>query len=225
MRFAEAAVRLERLPDRLAGTLGAGRLPPGPAVLMPVFTDGRVRADVRLDAVAGDRPAAVLVLVVPSSSGSAAVILTERATYDGIHSGEVSFPGGKVERDDTDIEGTALREATEEIGLDPAAARVELLGRLDTLRIPVSRFSLTPIVALARRRPVLRPSESEVARIIEAPLAAFLPGAPIEIVERLVRDWPLRYGGYRMDGLHVWGATARILGQLGAVIAELVVGP
>ena len=221
MRFAEAAVRLERLPDRLAGTVGAGRLPPGPAALMPVFSDGRARADVRLDAVTADRPAAVLVLVVPSSSGSAAVILTERATYDGIHSGEVSFPGGKVEPDDTDLERTALREATEEIGLDPAAARVELLGRLDTLRIPVSRFSLTPIVALARRRPVLRRSESEVARIIEAPLAAFLPGAPIEIVEQMVRDWPLRYGGYRLDGLHVWGATARILGQLGAVVAEL----
>jgi len=217
MHFEEAAERLARLPDRLAGT----RLPPGPASLMPVFTDGRPRTERRLGHVAGDRPAAVLVLVAPASDGSAVVILTERSTYDGAHSGEVSFPGGKVEAEDESLEATALREAAEEVGLDPGAARVEVLGRLDELRIPVSRFSIRPVVAIARQAPVLTPAPAEVARIIAAPLAAFLPGAPIEIVERQVRDWPLRYGGYRVDGLHVWGATARILGQLGAVVAAL----
>ena len=250
MRFEEAAARLVRLPDRIAvpsgssvsrlaspgGRLPPGplsltpesglgsrpaRLPPGPVSLMPVFTDGRPRTELRLGAVAGDRPAAVLVLVVPGMDGSAVVILTERATYEGMHSGEVSFPGGKVEPGDADLEATALRESAEEVGLDPSAAGVEVLGRLDPLRIPVSRFSITPIVAIARRAPVFQTSVAEVARIIEAPLAAFLPDAPIEIVERQVRDWPLRYGGYRIEGLHVWGATARILGQLGAVVAEL----
>jgi hypothetical protein len=73
-------------------------------------------------------------------------------------------------------------------------------------------------VAIAERRPILTPSPDEVARVLEPPVAAFLPGAPIEVVERTIRDWPLRYGGYRIDGLHVWGATARILGQLGAVL-------
>jgi 8-oxo-dGTP pyrophosphatase MutT (NUDIX family) len=199
------------------------RLPPGPVSLMPIFTDGRPRTAMRLGEVPGDRPAAVLVLVAPSPDGSAVVILTERATYEGMHSGEVSFPGGKVETGDADLEMTAFREASEEIGLDPIAAGVQLLGRLDPLRIPVSRFSITPVVAIARRSPVLHGSASEVARIIWAPLDAFLPDAPVEIVERQVRDWPLRYGGYRIDGLHVWGATARILGQLGAVVAELEV--
>lgn len=229
MRFEEAAARLARLPDRIAAGSGPGtalggrsmRLPPGPVALMPVFTDGRPRTELRLGEVPGDRPAAVLVLVAPGVDGSAVVILTERATYEGMHSGEVSFPGGKVEGGDADLEATALREAAEEVGLDPVAAEVELLGRLDPLRIPVSQFSITPVVAIARRSPVLRGSASEVARIIWAPLAAFLPDGPIEVVERQVRDWPLRYGGYRIDGLHVWGATARILGQLGAVIAEL----
>jgi len=227
MEFEEAAARLARLPDRWPGSSavdgGAApvRLPAGPAVLMPVFTDGRPRSELHLAEVAGDRPAAVLVLVAPGSDGSAIVILTERATYDGVHSGEVSFPGGKVEADDVDLEATALREAAEEVGLDPVAAGVRLLGRLDPLRIPVSRFSITPVVAIARRPPVLLASASEVARIVVAPLAAFLPGASIEIVERHVRDWPLRYGGYRIGDLHVWGATARILGQLGAVVAEL----
>ena len=70
------------------------------------------------------------------------------------------------------------------------------------------------------RRPALTANEAEVARILTPPVSAFLPGAPIEIVERTIRDWPLRYGGYRIDGLHVWGATARILGQLGAVLGS-----
>ncbi len=222
MQFDEAAARLSRLPDRTA--VGArGRLPPGPVVLMPVFTDGRPRSELRLEAVPGDRPAAVLVLVAPSVDGTAVVILTERATYEGMHSGEVSFPGGKVEPGDADLEATALREAEEEVGLDPAAAEVEVIGRLDPLRIPVSSFSITPVLGIARRSPELQAFESEVARIIWAPLDAFLPDAPVEIVERQVRDWPLRYGGYRIDGLHVWGATARILGQLGALVAELAV--
>jgi 8-oxo-dGTP pyrophosphatase MutT (NUDIX family) len=217
MQFDEAAARLARLPDRTVGR----RLPPGPVSLMPVFSDGRPRTELRLEAVPGDRPAAVLVLVAPGPDGAAVVILTERATYEGMHSGEVSFPGGKVEPGDLDLEATALREAEEEVSLDAVAAEVELLGRLDPLRIPVSSFGITPILAIARRAPELHAFESEVARIIAAPLAAFLPDAPIEIVERQVRDWPLRYGGYRIDGLHVWGATARILGQLGALVAEL----
>ena len=91
MHFEEAAERLARLPDRV-GT----RLPSGPASLMPVLTDGRPRTEFRLGQVAGDRPAAVLVLIAPASDGSAVVILTERSTYDGAHSGEVSFPGGRA---------------------------------------------------------------------------------------------------------------------------------
>jgi hypothetical protein len=66
--------------------------------------------------------------------------------------------------------------------------------------------------------PDLVPNPTEVARILTPPIDTFLPGADIEIVERTIGDWPLRYGGYRIDGLHVWGATARILGQLGAIL-------
>ena len=85
---------------------------------------------------------------------------------------------------------------------------------------PVSDFEVTPVVALAHRRPVLAASPDEVARIVEPPVALFLPGAAITIVERTIREWPLRYGSYDVDGLSVWGATARILSQLGAVLAD-----
>jgi 8-oxo-dGTP pyrophosphatase MutT (NUDIX family) len=215
MRVEYAAARLATLPERL---------PAGPAELMPVLTDGRVRPSFSR-VTAEDRPAGVLVLIVPGGDGSARVVLTERTTYDGLHSGEVSFPGGKVEPADPDIVATALREAAEEIGLDADAAGLRIVGRLEEVWIPVSRFAIVPVVAIAERRPVLQRSPVEVARILEPPLAAFLPGSPIRIVERTIRDWPLRYGAYPVeteDGgeLLVWGATARILGQLGALLGE-----
>ena len=166
------------------------------------------------------RPAGVLVLLYPDADGLARVVLTERATRDGHHSGEVSFPGGAAEPDDADITATALREAAEEIALDADAAGLRVIGLLDRFWIPVSDFDVTPVVAVALRRPVLVPSPAEVARIVEPPVARFLPGAPVEMVERTIRDWPLRYGAYDLDGLSVWGATARILSQLGAVLAR-----
>jgi 8-oxo-dGTP pyrophosphatase MutT (NUDIX family) len=161
----------------------------------------------------------VLVLIHPDAEGEARVVLTERATRDGHHSGEVSFPGGRAEPGDHGPAGTALREAAEEVALDATAAAVRILGQLDRLWIPVSNFEVTPVVAVADQQPDLRPSEAEVARIVHAPLDLFVPGAPVEMVERTIRDWPLRFGVYPVDGLAVWGATARILSQLGALVA------
>jgi 8-oxo-dGTP pyrophosphatase MutT (NUDIX family) len=207
VRFDDAVARLTSLP---------APLPDAPAELLPVFTDGRLRP--RLTPTGTARPAAVLALVFPDAAGEARIVLTERLAYDGHHSGEVSLPGGKAEPVDADADATALREAGEEVGLDGDAAGVRFVGHLGEVFIPVSDFRITPVVAIARHAPGLEANRAEVARILTPPLAAFLPGAPIEIVERTIGDWPLRYGGYRIDGLHVWGATARILGQLGAVL-------
>jgi 8-oxo-dGTP pyrophosphatase MutT (NUDIX family) len=208
MRFEEAANRLASWPSRL---------PEAPSVLMPVFTDDRLRP--RFAPTSTARPAAVLALLYPDRSGLARIVLTERMTYDGHHSGEVSLPGGKAEPADAGPAETALREAAEEIGLDASAAGVTIVGTLEEVFIPVSDFWITPVVAQAARLPLLTANPAEVARILEPPVSAFLPDAPVEIVERVIRDWPLRYGGYRIEGLHVWGATARILGQLGAILA------
>jgi 8-oxo-dGTP pyrophosphatase MutT (NUDIX family) len=185
---------------------------------MPVRTDGDTRfPNARLQGEA-TRNAAVLVLIVPDDDGEARVILTERVDRGGHHSGEVSFPGGATEVTDADAAATALREAREEVALDAHAAGVRVVGLLGQFWIPVSDFRMTPVLAIAERRPALVASPNEVARIVEAPLAAFLPGAEIEVVERTIRDWPLRYGAYLIDGLRVWGATARVLGQLGAIL-------
>src|SRR2546426_441786 len=175
------------------------------------------------EGAASARPAAVLVLIAPDAAGEARVVLIERTSYDGHHSGEIAFPGGAAEPGDPDLAATALREATEEIGLDPAAVGLRIVGELEPFWIPVSNFRVTPIVAFADHLPAWRPDPREVARIIEAPLASFLPDAPITTIERDVREWRIRYGAYALaeiaEGPAVWGATARILGQLGAILA------
>lgn len=211
MRFDIVLERLATLPEVL---------PPPAEVLMPVIVGGMEGPRPPRNAPPGrpGRPAGVLVLLYPDADGLARVVLTERATRDGHHSGEVSFPGGSAEPTDADITATALREAAEEIALDADAAELRVVGLLERFWIPVSDFDVTPVVAVALRRPVLTASPDEVARIVEPLVDLFLPGAPVRIVERTIRDWPLRYGAYDLDGLHVWGATARILSQLGAII-------
>ena len=213
MRFEEAVRRLEPLPDVL---------PDGPEALIPVFAEtGAPRPRPSWGAAdASARPAAVLVLLFPDEDGEARLVLTERADGGGHHSGEVSFPGGRAEPDDADIVATALREAAEEVGLDPVAAGIRVLGTLSVQWIPVSNFTVTPVVAVAERRPSLVAQPSEVAAILEVPLAAFLPDGELRWVEREIRGWDLRYAAYPVEGLDVWGMTARVLGGLGAWLAR-----
>ena len=211
MRFEDLRTRLAAVPTTL----------PAPAAgVIPVFT-GQLNA--RPPAAPLDpgsvRAAAVLVLLFPDEDGDARVVLTERVTRDGHHSGEVSFPGGRAEPDDADLAATALREAVEEVALDADAAGVRVIGQLERFWIPVSNYEVTPVLAIAERRPVLVASPDEVARIVTPRVANFLPDAPYEIVERTIGGWPLRYGAYQVEGLSVWGATARVLSQLGAVLA------
>jgi 8-oxo-dGTP pyrophosphatase MutT (NUDIX family)/GNAT superfamily N-acetyltransferase len=209
MRFELVRQIVEALPREL---------PAAPAILTPI----------RLDSPEGFLPAgtpgrgrasAVLVLLFPDAEGQARVLLTARAPHGIGHPGEISFPGGSAERGDADPIETALREAAEEVGLDPAACGLRVTGGLEVFALTVSGFRITPVVAVAERRPETIASPDEVARIIEAPVEAFLPDAPVELEERTIRRRLIRYGVYPVEGERVWGATARMLGQLGAALA------
>jgi 8-oxo-dGTP pyrophosphatase MutT (NUDIX family) len=222
VRFDEVAARLRALPDPL---------PAGAELLNPELISGQLPAargsppitprvdDAGLSAEAY-RPSAVLVLLFPDETGEARVILTARPERDIRHPGQIAFPGGATDPEDRDPVATALREAREEVGLDEAEAGVEVVGELDPTVIPVSGFRLVPVVALASRRPVLVANAREVRAIFDVPVERFLPGTPIETVERDIGPGArIRYGAFDVDGYRIWGATARILGQLGAVLA------
>ena len=212
MRFSVVVDRLATMP---------ATMPDPPETLMPIRVAGEPW-QAPAEGIGGARPAAVLVLIAPDEAGEARVVLIERTSYDGHHSGEMSFPGGAAETGDPDLVATALREAGEEIGLEPDEIGLRVVGQLEPFWIPVSNFRVTPVIAVADRLPPWRPDPREVARVVDAPVAAFLPGAPIEIIERDVRSWRIRYGAYALrelgEGPAVWGATARFLGQLGALL-------
>ena len=216
MRFELVRERLRALPREL---------PAAPAILTPIRIDSP-EGLFPPRPLAPIRQAAVLVLLFPDGEGEARVLLTARVPELSAHAGEISFPGGSAEPADADPVATALREAAEEIGLDPAACGLRVTGALERFLIPVSGFRVTPVVALAERRPDCHPAPDEVARIIEPPVEAFLPDAPVELDERIIRQRLIRYGVYPVEGERVWGATARMLGQLGALLAaETVVEP
>lgn len=211
-------MRFELVRERVAAL--PRELPAAPAILTPIRLDSVDEAPAaKSDAFRRGRPAAVLVLLFPDAEGQARVLLTARVAHISTHAGEVSFPGGSADPDDADPVATALREAAEEVGLDPSACGLKVTGVLEVFPLTVSGFRITPVVAVAERRPECHPAPDEVARIIEAPVEAFLPDAPVELEERTIRERLIRYGVYPVEGERVWGATARMLGQLGALLA------
>ena len=149
------------------------------------------------------------------------VALTVRGSELRNHTGQVSLPGGRVELGET-LEAAALREATEEIGVDPGA--IELLGRLTPLHIPVSGFLLHPIVGFTPMRPAFQRAEWEVARIIEAPVSLLADPAVVkrEIRTRVVKGQPIDVDVpyFDIDGEKVWGATAMVLAEFCAILTS-----
>jgi 8-oxo-dGTP pyrophosphatase MutT (NUDIX family) len=209
VRFGAVVQRLSQLPDRL---------PAGDRTIDPVLIGGV--ADLPTwtrSEPAAARRAAALVLAFPDAAGEARIVLTERP--DGLrHARQVSLPGGKEDPGDDFPVGTALREAREEVGLDLEQAGVTVLGRLDVVDVRVSGFMLTPVLAVADRAPTLVASPAEVANILLPPVDVFLPGAKVTTVEQTRDGYLIRYGGYPFEGRHIWGATARALAQLGAIL-------
>ena len=164
------------------------------------------------------RQAATLLLLYPGETGELTMPLTVRHAELREHPGEVSLPGGAVDATDASRQATALREAEEEVGVDPRS--VTIAGILDDIWIPVSNFELRPFVGTSTARPELRPYTDEVAEIVELPLHRLF-GADA-VAEELIEGpgWQLRAAVYRHAGHRVWGATARTLAMFAAVLRE-----
>lgn len=154
----------------------------------------------------GTVDAAVLVALFPSEDGLVTVF-TERRADLRRHGGEISFPGGRQDEPDEDRCATALREADEEIGLDPAD--VEVVGALPPVGTLVTGYRVFPFVGRIAAGHVWEPQESEVGRVLELPLAALERGFEARRLPR--RGVPIRTPTYTVGDHFVWGATARIL--------------
>jgi len=167
------------------------------------------------------RLSAVLCLLFPAGNGLQVLLMKRREDHTA-HSGQVSFPGGSKDDADADLRATALREAQEEVGIDPEA--VDVLGALTPLYIPVSNFNVFPYVGFMQTRPEYRLSDQEVAYTLEVPLAAlFDPSRKTvaEVVSPKFPDTKRRVQAYVLDdGTVIWGATAMILSELEAVWAQ-----
>ena len=154
-------------------------------------------------------PAAVLVPVVLGNPPG--ILLTKRTPHLKSHAGQVSFPGGRIDPEDADPEAAALREALEEIALDPA--NVEVLGRMDEF-VTGTGYRITPVVGLLPPGLVYHPSAHEVEAVFELPVSVLLdPDAPRRQRHHVRGVWR-DYWVWPHPDHYIWGATAAILVHL-----------
>lgn len=154
--------------------------------------------------------AGVLVLLYPWE-GRLYLVLTRRTERVDHHQSQISFPGGQQEEGES-YEQTALREACEELAIQPDSIRV--LGELTPLYIPPSNFCIYPVVASTDERPDFRPSEQEVAEVIEVPFDHFLDPQNVQKEMWTYYGLQLEVPFYLFKGHKIWGATAMVLAEL-----------
>jgi len=206
MAFSDLDDFLARASLRLDPVSGKARLPEGGDLDF-----------VEADAVPYIRPAAVLIPVIPRVSGATA-LLTLRPDTMAAHPGQVAFPGGKVDPVDADEVAAALREAEEEVGVDPAS--VELIGRSSSY-ITGTAFRITPVIGLLPADFVAVPDPTEVAEVFEAPLDFLFNRANYKTGEAVWKGRARRYTEMPWQNYRIWGVTAGIIRDLYQTIYDV----
>lgn len=205
LREIEALLR-ERLAKTLPGIDAQIRF--APEMLKAAWRTGQLPTE--------SRQAAALLLLYPHQDG-AAVALTVRDSNLARHPGQISLPGGATDPGET-LAQAALREAAEEIGVDPTTVRI--LGELTPVHVLVSGFTLHPVVGLTDRRPAFSPAPGEVAQILEVSLDDLRDASRIRQGTRIREGVAVEYPYFDLLGHQVWGATAMVLGEFIRLLAE-----
>jgi 8-oxo-dGTP pyrophosphatase MutT (NUDIX family) len=161
------------------------------------------------------RRGGVLILFYPWA-GQIHIPFILRPVYDGVHSGQIAFPGGGQESVDDDLTATALREAYEEIGIP--SPQVQVLGHLSEVHISASNYLVVPTVGWLPSPPIFRLDPYEVADVIQVPLTALRDPANRHVEERTFSNQEVIVPYFGIAGHVIWGATAMMLSELLAVI-------
>jgi 8-oxo-dGTP pyrophosphatase MutT (NUDIX family) len=168
---------------------------------------------------ANARLCSVMVLIY-EDAGRLKIPLILRPADSGIHSGQISFPGGKYEEGDKNLTNTALRETKEEVGVEDSS--IEIIGQLTQLYIPPSNFLVYPHVGLMIKPAFFIPEEKEVVKVIPLDLDFLMDEKKVKEKEiRLSTGQIIRTPYYNIEGEVVWGATAMILSELKSVLYEI----
>jgi len=197
------AISAAEIRRRLAGT----RMPDDPLAVDMADISQRMPESVVSKLAEGLRPAGVLIPIV-ERRGFLSVLLTERSSKLRHHAGQVSFPGGGMEAHDTDITATALREAHEEVGIQPH--EVDIAGYLNPTPT-VTGFAVTPVIGFIRQSFCLAIDPMEVETAFEVPLDFLMDRRNEEHSEREFEGITIPVVTFHYDGQRIWGATAAML--------------
>jgi 8-oxo-dGTP pyrophosphatase MutT (NUDIX family) len=164
--------------------------------------------------------AAVMMLFYPKN-GITHLVLIIRNSYEGVHSSQIAFPGGKHENEDANFEETALRETHEEIGIHPK--KIEIVKAFTKLYIPPSNFMVYPFLGICKEEITFYPNSTEVSGIIELPLSTFLSDT-ITVNSKVKTSYAnaIDVPAFKIEDHVVWGATAMMMSELKVVLKDLL---
>jgi 8-oxo-dGTP pyrophosphatase MutT (NUDIX family) len=188
---------------------------PGTEVQWALASSDRMIKDFPRTPRHDSKAAAVMILLYPADNLIHTVFI-QRPEYDGVHGGQISFPGGKKENSDQDHIHTALRETYEEIGVE--ANKISVISTLTPLYIPVSNILVTPVIGWTEKQPVFKRQEEEVVFIIEADLKTLLSPSILKTKPFAIRGEMIDIKYFDYQNHVIWGATAMILNELFAIL-------
>ena len=162
-----------------------------------------------------------MALFYPDIKGTTHLLLIHRKTYEGVHSNQIGFPGGKMERNDADLVQTALRETHEEVGVPPE--EITLIKPLSTVYIPPSNFEVQPYIGLLVNSFSFIPEEAEVESLVEVPIIDFMDDSKI-FMQKLTTSYAtnIEVPAFKLNGYTVWGATAMMLSEIKELMKQIL---